>query len=67
MWFIEHEALFGGKRVWLKPGSQHLYGRVKPTGSDKDNEKHVFIDSKNVSRKHMMLKVSEVLEGDGVS
>ncbi|KAF2270951.1 hypothetical protein CC78DRAFT_6871 [Lojkania enalia] len=61
MWFIEHESLFDGKRVWLKPGSQHLYGRTKGQVGT-----HVFIDSKTVSRQHMMLKVFDVSEGDGM-
>lgn len=63
MWFLEHESLFEGKRVWLRPGSQHLFGRTKGSKSDGN----VFIDHKTVSRQHMMLKVLEVLPEDGVS
>jgi hypothetical protein len=64
MWFLEHESLFGGKRMWLKPGSQVLYGRTKPKPGD--GGKNVFIDSKSVSRQHMMLRVVPVAPGDGV-
>lgn len=64
MWFLEHENLFDGKRVWLRPGSQQLFGRTKPDGNQMEGKK-VFIDNKNVSRKHMMIRVLEVLPGDG--
>ncbi|KAF2867991.1 DNA damage response protein RcaA [Massariosphaeria phaeospora] len=66
MWILEHESLFGGKRIWLRPGSQQLYGRT--TSGHKDSQadgKQVFIDNKNVSRKHMIIKVHDVPEGDG--
>ncbi|KAF1958792.1 hypothetical protein CC80DRAFT_408329 [Byssothecium circinans] len=65
MWFLEHETLFGGKRVWLRPGSQQLFGRTKPTDGDSSEGKKVFIDNKNVSRKHMMIKVLEVPPENG--
>lgn len=63
MWFLEHESLFGGKRVWLRPGSQQLFGRTKST--EKDEGTSWKIDNKAVSRKHVMLKVHEVQAGDG--
>lgn len=63
MWFLEHESLFGGKRVWLRPGSQQLFGRTK--GGKSEEGKNVFIDHKTVSRQHMMLKVFPVQAGDG--
>jgi hypothetical protein len=56
MWFLEHESLFGGKRVWLRPGSQQLFGRTK-SGEDAVEGKSWKIDNKAVSRKHVMLKV----------
>ncbi|PVI03366.1 hypothetical protein DM02DRAFT_587974 [Periconia macrospinosa] len=65
MWFLEHESLFGGKRVWLRPGSQQLFGRTKPSDAGSSESKNVFIDNKNVSRKHMMIEVSAVAPGDG--
>jgi hypothetical protein len=64
MWFLEHENLFGGKRIWLRPGSQQLFGRTKPDGNETEGKK-VFIDNKNVSRKHMIIKVLEVPPEDG--
>jgi hypothetical protein len=63
MWFLQHESLFDGKRVWLRPGSQQLFGRTK--GGKHEEGKNVFIDHKTVSRQHMMLKVLEVPDGDG--
>ncbi|OAL56892.1 hypothetical protein IQ07DRAFT_22051 [Pyrenochaeta sp. DS3sAY3a] len=57
MWFLEHESLFGGKRVWLRPGSQQLFGRTKGSDNDGAEGKTWKIDNKAVSRKHVMLKV----------
>ncbi|KAH7402413.1 hypothetical protein BKA66DRAFT_404432 [Pyrenochaeta sp. MPI-SDFR-AT-0127] len=59
MWFLEHESLFGGKRVWLRPGSQQLFGRTKSGDGDGTGGKTWKIDNKAVSRKHVMLKVLE--------
>lgn len=65
MWFLEHETLFAGKRVWLRPGTQHLFGRTKASSGDRSVGKNVFIDNKNVSRKHMTIKVLDVAPADG--
>lgn len=65
MWFLEHEILFGAKRVWLRPGSQQLFGRTKNGDGDGSAGKNVFIDNKNVSRKHMMITVVEAPPADG--
>ncbi|KAH4952209.1 hypothetical protein HBI56_003800 [Parastagonospora nodorum] len=62
MWFLEHESLFGGKRVWLRPGSQQLFGRTK---SGDDEGKSWKIDNKAVSRKHVMLKVHDAPPQNG--
>lgn len=62
MWFLEHKSLFGGKRVWLRPGSQQLFGRTK---SGDDEGKSWKIDNKAVSRKHVMLKVYDALPENG--
>ncbi|KAF3042501.1 hypothetical protein E8E11_005155 [Didymella keratinophila] len=56
MWFLEHESLFGGKRVWLRPGSQQLFGRTKSS----EEGKTWRIDNKAVSRQHCTIKVFEV-------
>ncbi|KAF2110131.1 hypothetical protein BDV96DRAFT_221309 [Lophiotrema nucula] len=65
MWFLEHESLFGDKgRIWLKPGSQHLYGRTKSEKSEVEG-RQTYIDNKAVSRQHMMLKIFDVPQGDG--
>lgn len=65
MWFLEHESLFGGKRVWLRPGSQQLFGRTKTADKDGTEGKVWKIDNKAVSRKHVMLKVIESTPGNG--
>ncbi|KAF1913857.1 hypothetical protein BDU57DRAFT_550382 [Ampelomyces quisqualis] len=64
MWFLEHESLFGGKRVWLRPGSQQLFGRTK-SGEDGAEGKSWKIDNKAVSRKHVMIRVHEALPEHG--
>jgi hypothetical protein len=65
MWFLEHESLFGGKRVWLRPGSQQLFGRTKSGEKDSAEGKIWKIDNKAVSRKHVMLKVSDAPPENG--
>ncbi|KAI4690895.1 uncharacterized protein J4E88_002368 [Alternaria novae-zelandiae] len=65
MWFLEHESLFGGKRVWLRPGSQQLFGRTKSDDKDGPQGKNWKIDNKAVSRKHVMLKVYDAAPEDG--
>ncbi|CAA9965560.1 DNA damage response protein RcaA [Pyrenophora teres f. maculata] len=65
MWFLEHESLFGGKRVWLRPGSQQLFGRTRTVDQDGPQGTNWKIDNKAVSRKHVMLKVYDVSPEDG--
>ena len=65
MWFLEHESLFGGKRVWLRPGSQQLFGRTKSDDKDGPQGTNWKIDNKAVSRKHVMLKVYDAAPEDG--
>lgn len=56
MWFLEHGSLFGGKRIWLRPGTQQLFGRTKASGEGKTWK----IDNKAVSRQHVIIKVLDV-------
>lgn len=67
MWFLEHESLFGGKRVWLRPGSQQLFGRTKSSEGNADGPegKQWKIENKAVSRKHVMIKVYDALAENG--
>ncbi|KAF2751757.1 hypothetical protein M011DRAFT_394370 [Sporormia fimetaria CBS 119925] len=66
MWLLEHETLFEGKRLWLRPGSQHLFGRTSSSKGEKNEDaKNVSIPVKAVSRQHLMLKVLDVQAGDG--
>lgn len=46
--------------MWLRPGKQYLFGRVKNEGV-----RHV-IQHNSISRKHMVIAVSPVQPGDGV-
>jgi hypothetical protein len=61
MWFLEHESLFGGKRIWLRPGTQQLFGRTKPSREGKTWP----IDNKAVSRQHVTIKVLDILPDAG--
>jgi hypothetical protein len=59
MWILESNGDFlQGKRMWLKPGQRYLFGRVR-------KEAVLFaIDHKTVSRKHFIIEVDNVKEGD---
>jgi hypothetical protein len=66
MWFLEHESLFGGKRIWLRPGSQQFFGRTSKSSTkagDKSSErdgaegKQWRIDNKAVSRQHFQIEL----------
>jgi hypothetical protein len=46
-----------GKKKWLRPGTRHLLGRT--TGKADDPYHSHFIDQKSVSRKHLLITVSE--------
>lgn len=59
MWILEsNEDFLQGKRMWLKPGQKYLFGRVKREGVQ------FAIDNKTVSRKHFVIEVDPVKEGD---
>jgi hypothetical protein len=59
MWILECSGDFlQGKRMWLKPGQHYLFGRVKREGVQ------FAIDHKTVSRKHFVIEVDAVKEGD---
>ena len=47
-----------GKRLWLKPGQRYLFGRVKKDGV------RFLIEHKSISRKHFVIEVDKVKDGD---
>ncbi|KAK5171803.1 uncharacterized protein LTR77_003439 [Saxophila tyrrhenica] len=56
MWVLSCDGdHFGGKRLWLRPGTTHLLGRT--TGQAENGERIRHIDHKSVSRKHLTLEV----------
>ncbi|KAJ9620712.1 hypothetical protein H2204_012198 [Knufia peltigerae] len=59
MWILESNGDFlQGKRMWLKPGQKYLFGRVRKDGV-------LFaIDHKTVSRRHFVIEVDDVADGD---
>ncbi|KAF2102425.1 hypothetical protein NA57DRAFT_52004 [Rhizodiscina lignyota] len=67
MWILECDGdLFRGKKRWLKPGSTYLFGRTKPPDASvtaKDLLDSYVIEDKTVSRKHLIISISEVEGG----
>ncbi|KAF2756271.1 hypothetical protein EJ05DRAFT_488053 [Pseudovirgaria hyperparasitica] len=62
MWLLENEGdLFHHKRKWLRPGTRHLLGRTHDHQDGVEN----LIDAKSVSRRHLLIEISPVSEGDG--
>lgn len=60
MWILETPGLFlEGKKLWLKPGKEYLFGRI-----EKDKKREWLIQHKTVSRKHFLLKVAPVPDGE---
>lgn len=58
MWVIEHEGeVFGGKRLWLRPGKRFILGRA-PKGAG------FAISHKSVSRQHLTLEIGDVNPSD---
>ncbi|KAK5126570.1 hypothetical protein LTR85_009504 [Meristemomyces frigidus] len=63
MWTLSCDGeLFGGKRLWLRPGSTHLLGRT--SGRPESGERIRFINHKSVSRKHLIIRVGDVDPSD---
>ena len=62
MWLLTCEGdLFGGKKLWLRPGSTHLLGRT--SGRSDAGERIQYIDHKSVSRKHLLIAVGTIKAG----
>ncbi|KAK1753421.1 hypothetical protein QBC47DRAFT_386349 [Echria macrotheca] len=58
MWLLESE-LFGGKKLWLRPGKLYLFGRTAAEPGQ------LAISDKTISRKHLTIQVDKVPEGAG--
>ncbi|KAK4460027.1 hypothetical protein QBC42DRAFT_110797 [Cladorrhinum samala] len=58
MWLLESE-LFGGRKLWLRPGKLYLFGR---TGAEPGQ---LVVFDKTISRKHLTVHVAPVQEGGG--
>jgi hypothetical protein len=64
MWILECDGpLFNNKKLWLRPGSSHLFGRVKQ--ETLRNTESYILDAKSVSKKHLKLSVAAVKAGTG--
>lgn len=62
MWLLTCDGdLFGGKSLWLRPGSSHLFGRT--TGKSENGEHIRYIEHKTVSRKHLLITILPAAEG----
>ncbi|KAF8540973.1 hypothetical protein BDD12DRAFT_876322 [Trichophaea hybrida] len=63
MWLLEcdDKEAFGSKRLWLRPGSRCVLGRVK------QGEVTVTVpSSRTISRTHLIINIANVNEEDGV-
>jgi pSer/pThr/pTyr-binding forkhead associated (FHA) protein len=64
MWILSSDGdFFKGKSIWLRPGKKYLFGRVTQEGSPPRN---YGVDHKSISRKHLVIDVSPVKQGDGL-
>ncbi|KAL1846400.1 hypothetical protein Daus18300_014269 [Diaporthe australafricana] len=62
MWILDSDGdIFGGRRLWLRPGKRYLFGRTSPDAGC------FVIQEKTISRKHLMIEVALVTEGDGTN
>lgn len=52
--------------MWLKPGTQQIFGRTKPPKKSNADGHIYYINDKKVSRQHITISVSAVKPGDGV-
>ncbi|KAK4508161.1 hypothetical protein PRZ48_001899 [Zasmidium cellare] len=65
MWLLSYVAgdqnVLEGKRLWLRPGTGHLFGRTssKPT----TGERSVYINDHAISRKHVTFRVAAPSSG----
>ncbi|KIW07113.1 uncharacterized protein PV09_01988 [Verruconis gallopava] len=64
MWILECDGpLFHNKRLWLRPGTSHLFGRTKQ--APLRNTESYVLDAKSVSKKHLKLSIAAVKAGSG--
>ncbi|KAF2210921.1 hypothetical protein CERZMDRAFT_99092 [Cercospora zeae-maydis SCOH1-5] len=63
MWVVScSDAHWDGRRKWLRPGTKHLFGRSSTKPDEVDLAHN--ISHKSVSRKHLILTVSNVSSDD---
>ncbi|KAJ5935849.1 hypothetical protein N7466_005396 [Penicillium verhagenii] len=63
MWILDSTSDFlDGKRIWLRPGKKHLFGR--PPHAHRAISKQLT-NSNVISRKHLTIEVSSVTPRDG--
>ncbi|TPX15244.1 uncharacterized protein E0L32_004521 [Thyridium curvatum] len=62
MWLLENAGdLFGGRKLWLRPGKRYLFGRtVSEPGQ-------LAISDKTISRKHLTIQIDNVKPGEGLN
>ncbi|KAK8165298.1 hypothetical protein BKA80DRAFT_327919 [Phyllosticta citrichinensis] len=57
MWLLSNEGNFlGRKRIWLSPGTEHLFGRGKDHSGPNC---YMYPEQKSFSRKHLVIQVKE--------
>ncbi|KAI5858354.1 hypothetical protein BZA05DRAFT_427833 [Tricharina praecox] len=63
MWLLgcDDKDTLNGTRIWLRPGTRCVLGRVKC-----DDVTAVVPSSRSISRRHLVINVGPVNEGDGI-
>ena len=63
MWLLSSDGDFlGGKRIWLRPGTQLGIGRT--SNKSKPGQHNLYIEDKSVSRYHLAITVADVAPAD---
>ncbi|TVY35295.1 Nibrin [Lachnellula occidentalis] len=52
MWVIENDVVFKGKKQWLRPGKNFIFGRTRVEGN------FFCIEDKTISRQHLIIEVA---------
>ncbi|TVY31654.1 Nibrin, partial [Lachnellula subtilissima] len=59
MWVIENDAVFQGKKLWLRPGKKFIFGRTRAEELT-PVKGQFFVDDKTISRQHLIIEVAPV-------
>ncbi|KAJ5041658.1 uncharacterized protein L3040_005234 [Drepanopeziza brunnea f. sp. 'multigermtubi'] len=59
MWILDCDGdVFGGRRLWLRPGKSFMFGRTK--SKDATDHAEFALGNKTISRQHLLVKVDPI-------